>query len=127
MEPHIKNQMNSTYGDGQGDQGRRSGTYEHQPLDVVADLNVEVDDVVFHCTANGSNLILTFATLSEAIRVLRLAIGAANVPSARLAAIKSLLIKFGLTICYKNSRFGVLGAQENPIIAGILRLYARLS
>lgn len=119
--------MNSAYGDVQGYQGRSSGKYEYQPLDVVAELSVEVDDVVFHCTANGSNLILTFDTFSEAISILRLVIGAANVPSARLAAIKSLLTKFDLTICYKNARFGVLGAQENPILAAILRLYARLS
>jgi len=119
--------MNTTYEDVQGYQGSGYGRYEFRPLDIVADLSVEVDNVVFHCTANGSNLILTFDTLSEAIRVLRLVIGAASVPSTRLAAIKSVLNKFDLTVCYKNSRFGILGAQANPILAGLLSLYARLS
>lgn len=88
-------------------------------VSVAMMLDVEMDQVPFHLSADGDSAVISFDSFSDAMTLFKKYKATAGDNNEHLVLFKRMLAKIGLTICYRNHHLGFIGPNANLILSKI--------
>ena len=83
-------------------------------------LDIEMNKVPFHVSANGDSAVISFERISDALKVLRNFIPVSKHRRNSVEMFSNILNKLSFTIYIQNHHFGVLGPRANPVYRMLL-------
>ncbi len=82
-------------------------------------LDVEINQVRFHVSADGDSAVISFDSFSDAKTLFKKYKAIASNNSEQVILFSKILSKIGLTICYQNRHFGFIGPNANLVLSKI--------
>ncbi|MGB3211066.1 MAG: hypothetical protein WBB19_10210 [Desulforhopalus sp.] len=86
-------------------------------ISVSIAMDIEMDRIPFHLTAEGDSAVISFNTFSDALLLLKKFKTLSSRNNEQVVMLQRMLSRLGVTVCYQNRHFAFTGPKANLILS----------